>query len=223
MSHDLRTPLATIAAVASDLRDTTSHDRATSEELLDLVVDETDRLDRFVANLLSMSRIDAGALVPELQAIDLAELLHSFVQRHRRLVRDRKVAFDVPLTLPLVSADWTLVDQVLSNLLANSVRHAPEGSRIDITARRHGDDHVEVAVTDRGSGIPADQRDEVFVPFRSGPGSRSSGIGLAIVRAVVEAHGGEVFIADATEPGPHDPPGTTPGARVSFTLPVHGA
>jgi len=219
VSHDLRTPLSTISAVASDLRDTTSHDRATSEELLDLVVDETERLDRFVANLLSLSRVDADALVPDRQAIDLAELLESFVTRHRRLVRDRKVAFDVPLTLPLVSADWTLVDQVLTNLVANSVRHAPAGSRIDITARRQGDDLVEVAVIDRGPGIAAPERDAVFEPFRTSSGSRSSGIGLAIVRAVVEAHGGTVTISAP----PSDGTTTNVGTRVAFTLPVQGA
>jgi len=223
VSHDLRTPLATIAAVASDLRDTTTHhDQATSEELLDLVVDETDRLDRFVGNLLNMSRVDAGALVPDRQAIDLAELLKSCVARQRRLVRDRRVAFDVPLTLPLVSADWTLVDQVLTNLLANAVRHAPPGSRIDITARRSGeqDEWVEVAVIDQGPGIPASEREAVFVPFRTGPGSQSSGIGLAIVRAVVEAHGGAVVITSADT---RDPDRSGSGTRVAFTLPVHGA
>ena len=222
VSHDLRTPLATIAAVASDLRDSsTEHDAATSDELLDLVVDETDRLDRFVGNLLSMSRVDAGALVPDRQAIDLVELLDSCVRRQRRLVRDRKVALDVPLTLSLVSADWTLVEQVLTNLLANAVRHAPAGSRIDITARRSTDDDgwVEVAVIDQGEGIEPQDRDAVFVPFRTGRGSQSSGIGLAIVKAVVEAHGGQVGISSA---GGRRSDQAGPGTRVAFTLPVHG-
>jgi len=121
----------------------------------------------------------------------------------------------VLLTLPLVDADWALVDQALTNLLANAVRHAPAGSRIDIVARRTSDERrVEVAVVDRGPGIPPSLREEVFVPFRSGPGSQSSGIGLAIVRAVVEAHGGEVTIDNA---------GRGSGTRVAFTLGVHGA
>lgn len=213
VSHDLRTPLATIRAVVSDLREGDVYDRRTSEELLDLVADETERLDRFVSNLLNLSRIEAGALVPERQAVPLDELFADCVRRHRRLVRDRKVSFDVPLTLPLVDADWTLLDQVLTNLIDNAVRHAPAGSRIYVTAQRRGERWVEVSVTDQGPGFPAAGRPEVFQAFRRGPGSRSSGIGLAIVKAVVEAHGGSVAIGE----------GPDGGARVSFTLPVHGA
>jgi K+-sensing histidine kinase KdpD len=211
VSHDLRTPLATIRAVASDLRDGETYDTDTRNELLDLLADEAERLDRLVANLLSMSRIDAGALVPDRQAIALAELLEETVRRHRRLVRDKKVAFDVPLTLPLVDADWTLVDQVLTNLLDNAVRHAPAGSRIDLAARRAGDGWVRVTVSDQGPGIPAAERDAVFTAFRSGAGSPSSGIGLAIARAVVEAHGGTIEVVD----------GDAPGTTMAFTLPVH--
>ena len=127
VSHDLRTPLATIRAVASDLRDAETYDGPTRNELLDLLADEAERLDRLVANLLSMSRIDAGVLTPDRQAIAIVELFEETVRRHRRMVRDQKVAFDVPLTLPLVDADWTLVDQVVTNLLDNAVRHAPAG------------------------------------------------------------------------------------------------
>lgn len=213
VSHDLRTPLATIRAVISDLREEVGYDRAAQEDLLDLVADEAERLDRLVANLLSMSRVDAGALIPERQSIPLDELIESCVHRHARLVRDRKIAFDVPMTLPLVDADWTLVDQVITNLLANAVRHAPEGSRIELAARRRGHQLVEVSVTDQGPGVPPELHESVFTPFRRGPGSSSSGVGLAIVRAIVEAHGGCVAIGD----GPRG------GARVAFTLPVHGA
>ena len=217
VSHDLRTPLATIRAVASDLRDTESYDRATRNELLDLVADEAERLDRLVANLLSMSRIDAGVLTPDRQAIGLSELFEDTVRRHRRLVRDRKVAFDVPLTLPLVDADWTLVDQVVTNLLDNAVRHAPAGSRIDLAARRDGDRWVRVSVTDQGPGIPEREREAVFRPFRAGEGSRSSGIGLAIDKAVVEAHGGTISVADGAGSANGEGRGTT----MAFTLPVH--
>jgi two-component system, OmpR family, sensor histidine kinase KdpD len=212
VSHDLRTPLSTIRAVASDLRDGGGdYDDKTREELLDLVVDEAERLDRLVANLLSLSRVEAGALEADRQAIALDELLDECVHRHARLVRDRKVSVDVPLTLPLVDADWTLVDQAVTNLIANAVRHAPEGSRIWVAARRREPGWVEVRVTDQGAGIPAGLRDDVFQPYRRGPGSASSGIGLAIVRAVADAHGGTVTIED----------GPSGGASVSFTLPEH--
>lgn len=211
VSHDLRTPLATIRAVSSDLRDGADYDDDTRNELLDLVVDEAERLDRLVANLLSLSRVEAGALVPVPQAVALEELFEQCVRRHARLVRGQRLSIEVPLTLPLVHADYTLVEQALTNLLANAVRHAPPDSRILLSARTLGDE-VEVAVTDQGTGIAPEERDVVFTPFRSGPGSTSSGIGLAIVRAIAEAHGGTVRIDD-------NPRG---GAVVAFTLPVRG-
>ena len=212
VSHDLRTPLSTIRAVASDLREGGgSYDAATRDELLDLVVDEAERLDRLVANLLSLSRVQAGALEPERGVVALDELFTECVRRHRRLVRDRTVSIDVPLTLPLVDVDWTLVDQAVTNLVANAVRHAPSGTRIWLSARRADEDWVEVRVIDQGAGIPPELRDTLFEPFERGPGSTSSGVGLAIVRAVVEAHGGRVAV-DSPDAG---------GTVVSFTLPVH--
>ena len=155
--------------------------------------------------------MDAGALEADRQAIALDELLDQCVRRHARLVRDRKVSVDVPLTLPLVDADWTLVDQAVTNLVANAVRHAPAGSRIWVSAREVEPGWVEVRVTDQGPGIPAAERAAAFQPFRRGPGSSSSGVGLAIVRAVVDAHGGEVGIEE----------GPAGGTSVRFTLPVH--
>lgn len=212
VSHDLRTPLSTIRAVASDLRDGGGdYDPETHNELLDLVVDEAERLDRLVANLLSMSRVEAGALEPHREPVDLGELLDTCVAQHRRLLRDRQVSVEVPLTLPPVDADWTLLEQAVTNLIANAVRHTPPGSRVRLLARRVGS-HVEVQVLDEGPGIPDCDRARVFEPFRRGPGSTSSGVGLAIVRAVVVAHGGEVGIDNR-------PAG---GACVHFTLPVHG-
>jgi two-component system sensor histidine kinase KdpD len=212
VSHDLRTPLSTIRAVASDLREGGgSYDAATRDELLDLVVDEVERLDRLVANLLSLSRVQAGALEADRAAVALDELFDACVRRHARLVRDRTVSIDVPLTLPLVDADWTLVEQAVTNLLANAVRHAPSGSRIWLSARDLGTGWVQVSVTDQGPGIAPELRDRVIEPFQRGPGSTSTGVGLAIVRAVVDAHGGTVSI-DGAEGG---------GASVRFTLPVH--
>ncbi|MCU1497676.1 MAG: sensor signal transduction histidine kinase [Acidimicrobiales bacterium] len=210
VSHDLRTPLATIKAVITDLRDADTYEAAAREELLDLVTDEADRLDRLVANLLSMSRIDAGALVPTRQAIPLVELFDDCVRRHARLVRDCKVVYEIPLAFPLVDADWALVDQVLTNLLANAVRHAPAGSRIVLRARRRGEAMVEVSVSDEGLGISPELREAIFTPFRTGPGSASSGVGLAIARAIVDAHGGTIGVAE-----------TPRGATIAFTLPVH--
>ena len=216
VSHDLRTPLAAIRAITSDLRAGASYDAATRDELLDVVGDEAERLDRLVANLLSLSRIEAGALEPELQAVDLAELLDDRVRRLSRVLRDVRVETTLPVGLPLVDADYTLLDQVVTNLLENAARHAPRHSVIHIDAREAGD-LMEISVSDEGDGVPPSQREWIFEPFRSGEASRSSGIGLAICKAIVEAHGGTIRVADthpeARRPGPPPPPAVVAAAE----------
>jgi K+-sensing histidine kinase KdpD len=211
VSHDLRTPLATIRAVSSDLRDGGGdYDEATKDELLDLVVDEAERLDRLVANLLSLSRIEAGALKPERQAVDVGELVTDRVRRLKRLLRDRRLQVDVPFTLPLADVDYTLVDQVVTNLLENAVRHSPAGSTIRVRARERGA-WVEVAVSDQGPGVDPELQDQLFEPFRPGEGG-ASGVGLAICRAIVEVHGGSIAAGQANGGG----------AELVFTVPVRG-
>jgi two-component system sensor histidine kinase KdpD len=218
VSHDLRTPLAAIKAITSDLRAGASYDPQTRDELLDVVGDEAERLDRLVANLLSLSRIEAGHLQPELQAIDLAELFDDRVRRLSRVLRDVSVETTLPVGLPLVDADYTLLDQVVTNLLENAARHAPRQSVIRIDAREAGE-LMEIAISDEGDGVPPAQREWIFEPFRSGDASRTSGIGLAICKAIVEAHGGRIWVTD-THPSRPRPAGH-PGARFVFTLPVH--
>lgn len=218
VSHDLRTPLATIRAITSDLRDGPSYDAGVRDELLDLVGDEAERLDRLVANLLSMSRIEAGALHPELQAVDLAELVDAAAQRLSRVLRELRLEVRIPGDLPLVEVDYVLADQVLANLIENAARHSPPGGVIEVGACcvdgvAGVGGMVEVSVSDQGPGIPVDERRTIFEPFRRGSESRSSGLGLAICKAVVEAHGGSIAVEDAEGSG----------ARFSFTVPVHHA
>jgi K+-sensing histidine kinase KdpD len=209
VSHDLRTPLATIRAATSDMRAGAGYDDATRDELLDLVGDEAERLDRLVANLLSLSRIEAGALHPDRQAVALDELVGDRVRRLARLFRDVGVQVELADSLPFVDADYSQLDQVITNLLENAVRHAPPGSTVRVAARA-GPDEVEVTVTDDGPGVPDDLAGEVFEPFRRGPDGGSSGVGLAICRALVEAHGGRI--------GLRSPAGG--GAEFFFTIPV---
>ena len=209
VSHDLRTPLSTIRAVASDLRSGTAYDDATRQELLDLVSDEAQRLDRIVANLLSLSRIEAGALKPERQAVALDELIVERVRRLDRLFQHVRVEVEVPDDLPLADADYVLVDQVITNLLENAARHSPPKSILHVTARA-ADDRVIVAVSDERPGVARYQAARIFEPFQRGEGSQSSGVGLAICRAIIEAHGGEIGVTPA--------PGG--GARFTFSLPV---
>ncbi|MGI8662142.1 MAG: sensor histidine kinase [Acidimicrobiales bacterium] len=210
VSHDLRTPLATIRAVTSDLRDGgADYDDKTRDELLDLVVDEAERLDRLVANLLSLSRVEAGALEPDRQAVPIDELLTERVRRLKRLLRDRRIHLDVPFALPLVDVDYTLADQVITNLLENAVRHSPEGSTIRVRARAV-DASVEISVSDEGAGIAPDMIDVIFEPFRRGEGGGSSGVGLAICKAIIEAHGGTIVARQAN----------AGGAELAFTVPI---
>jgi two-component system sensor histidine kinase KdpD len=209
VSHDLRTPLATIRAVASDLRDGVVYDDATRTELLATVCDEAERLDRIVANLLSMSRIESGAFTPERQAVDVDELVRDRVRRMKGLFRAVRVQIELPFDLPLVDGDYSQLDQVFTNLLENAARHAPPASFVRVTGRRRGD-FVEVRVADEGIGVPDWERAKVFEPFRRGEGSASSGVGLAICKAVVEAHGGTISV-DRTPGG---------GATFAVSLPA---
>ena len=197
VSHDLRTPLATIRAVASDLRAGVTFGGPLREELLGPVCDEAERLDRIVANLLNMSRIEAGALQPDRQAVALDELLADVAHRLSRVLDGVTLVVDLPPGLPLLDIDYVQVEQVLTNLLENAARHSPPGSTVRVSAGA-GDTEglVEVTVADEGPGIDGDDLDDIFQPFRTGRASTSTGVGLAICRAVVEAHGGTIVAAN---------------------------
>ena len=210
VSHDLRTPLSAIRAVATDLRDGVVYDAATRSELLTMVCDEVDRLDRLVDNLLSLSRIEADAFHPDRQAVDLDELVRDRLHRLAPLFTGLTLRTKVPADLPLVDADYGQVERVLTNLLANAARHAPTRSDVWVVAQA-GDEVVRVEVSDRGKGVEEDARQRIFEPFQRGEGSRSTGIGLAICKAIVTAHGGEILV-ERTFGG---------GATFAFTLPVH--
>ncbi len=210
VSHDLRTPLASIRAVATDLRDDVPYDAETRIELLTTVCDEVDRLDRFVANLLSLSRIEAGAYEPERQAVDISELAGDRVDKLAPLLQGVAVRIDIPDDCPLINADYSQLEQVMNNLIANAARHAPADSDLWIAAAPEGR-YVRIEVADQGRGINPIEAERLFEPFVRGEGSQSSGIGLAICRSIVEAHGGTIGVR-RTFGG---------GATFSFTMPIH--
>ena len=198
VSHDLRTPLGTIRVVTSDLRDGTAYDEATRTELLDLVVRETERLDRIVTNLLSMSRIEAGAFSPDLRPCDLHDVIQDVTSRLDGLFSHARLEMGLPADLPPILADATQLDLVFTNLLENAARHAPAGSTVRVDAQCT-DDVVLIEVSDEGSGINPSDVDAIFQPFSSSDGR--TGLGLPICRAILEAHGGTVRVGDSRAVG----------------------
>jgi K+-sensing histidine kinase KdpD len=209
VSHDLRTPLATIKAATSDIQSSDDYDAEARAELLELVGVEADRLDRLVANLLSLSRIDAGALQPDRQAIVLEELVAERARRLARLLAEVRFEMSFPPRMKTVDADYSQLDQVITNLLENAARYAPPGSVVRVSARERESD-LEVCVSDEGPGVDSAMTEDLFKPFRSGRGSEGTGVGLAICKAIVEAHGGHIRAANR-------PSG---GAIFTFTVPL---
>ena len=191
VSHDLRTPLAAIHAVATDLRAGTDYDDRTRDEVLDVLIDETERLDRLVANLLSMSRIEVGTMKPRLAEVDVADLVAVSAQRLERLFTHWKLEVDVPADLPLVRADPAQLEQVCNNLLVNSVRHTPEGTCVRISARPI-DGFVEITVADDGPGLPPEVADRL----RASRLDSGQGLGLSICQAIVLLHGGSLRLLE---------------------------
>lgn len=213
VSHDLRTPLAAIkAAVSSLLQPDMRWDPATQRELLTAVNEETDRLTRLVSDLLDLSRIEGGALRPELDWYDVAELVETVVARMEAVLSTHRLEVDVAPETGAARLDYVQIGQVIANLIENAAKYAPAGTAIRIAARRV-EGAIEVSVTDQGPGIPPSERERVFEKFYRAPHAgraAGTGLGLAICKGLVEAHGGHIWVEDA--------PGG--GARFAFTLPV---
>jgi len=210
VSHDLRTPLATMKVAASTLHDSAvSLSEADMHELHGLIEVETDHLTRLVTSLLDMTRFEAGVL--ELQRCPKAvgELVNEAVDSLHASLGDRPIELLVPKSIPDVEVDHLLIGQVLANLLDNANRHAPPNSLITVAAEL-GHDRVSLSVTDRGAGVPANEREAVFDRFvRFDTGGRA-GLGLTIAKTFIEAHGERIWVDDVPEGG----------ARFAFTMPL---
>jgi two-component system sensor histidine kinase KdpD len=202
VSHDLRTPLATIALCASSLAERC---REEDRELLQSIVDESRRLTRLVENLLDMARLDSGSIAINRQWQVLEEIVGLALEAVRRELAEHQVRVTIPDDFPLIHVDGFLLEQVLVNLLENASRYTPEGSEIEIAAQR-GDRSVEISVCDNGPGLPAGSESKVFDKFFRGSlvapdGRRGVGLGLAICRAIVEAHGGKILARNRPQGG----------------------
>lgn len=191
VSHDLRTPLGAITGAATALRQSPDMPPATRGELVESVCQEAERLERIVGNLLEMTRLESGTLEPKRDWVLLEELVGSALTRLEKKLEGRKVALDLHPDVGFVSVDPVLFEQVLVNLLENAIKYTPEGSELAISAAR-ADRHISLEVRDHGQGFPAADLEHVFEKFYRGRhvGIRGVGLGLAICRAIVTAHGG---------------------------------
>ncbi len=196
VSHDLRTPLVTVIGAASALAESGEElDPAQRQELASAVLDEAGRLDRYVQNLLDMTRLGHGALKPKRAAIDLREIVGSVRSDLARTLARHTMMVDIPKDMPALDVDPVLIGQTLANLLENAAKYAPTGTVITLSGREN-DGMAEVAVQDQGTGIAAADRARIFDLFHraaKGDGAPAgTGMGLAIVKGLVEAHGGSV-------------------------------
>jgi two-component system sensor histidine kinase KdpD len=211
VSHDLRTPLATIKVASSTLL--TAGDTLPRTEIVELhtLIDaQTDRLTRIVSDVLDMTRVQSGVLELRSEPWSTLDLISEALSGLGPVMKDRPVKVSVPATLPLVYVDHLLIEQVLSNLLENADRHAPAGTPLTVEATVHDAERVVVSVADRGPGVPKAERAAIFDTFvRFDTGGRA-GLGLAIAKAFVSAHGQSLWVEDT--------PGG--GARFAFTLPL---
>jgi two-component system, OmpR family, sensor histidine kinase KdpD len=215
ISHDLRTPLAAVLGSASTLR-SMSHALNENEkaDLLATIIDEAERLNRFIANLLDMTKLESGAVVPNSGLHDLGEIVGSVLERASKILAGHRVEVDLAKDVPMVDIDPVLFEQVLFNLLDNAAKYAPAGTTVRIQSWRDRDS-VGLMVLDEGEGIPPGDLDHIFDKFyraRKADHVRAgTGLGLAISRGFVEAMHGTITAANRTDRS---------GAAFTITLPI---
>jgi two-component system, OmpR family, sensor histidine kinase KdpD len=211
ISHELRTPIATITGSASLLGAHTNGESRIRAELVRTIQGAADRLNRLVANLLDMSRLDAGRLTLKSDWCDVGEVIGVAAQRVEECLLHRPLNIDVPPDLPLVQMDFVLMEQVLVNLLDNACSYSPPDAPISIEAELNRGKLV-IAVIDGGKGIPTDDLGRIFDKFYRVPGTATggTGLGLSICRGLVEAHGGTLTAENVPDGG----------ARFVITLPA---
>jgi two-component system sensor histidine kinase KdpD len=229
VTHDLRTPLASIKASITTLIDEAqgrteddqpvSLDAASRFEMLEIINEESDRLNRFIGGLIEMARIEAGELGLRRRWGPIDEMVSAAIARADPVTQRHFVRIDIEKELPVVRVDERAVSEVVYTLVDNAAKYSPEGSSIRINARRAGEEVIQVEVEDNGCGIPPEFRERVFEKFfratRDGDVTThqpsGTGMGLAIAKGIVEAHQGKIWI----EPGTGGK-----GTRVVFTLPI---
>jgi two-component system sensor histidine kinase KdpD len=215
ISHDLKTPLASVLGAASTMRDLAGALSDTEKrDLLATVIDESERLNRFIANLLDMTKLESGAIVPNTALHDLGEIVGSALRRAAKILTAHKVELVLAADLPMLQLDAVLFEQVLFNLLDNAAKYSPAETTISIKSQRERD-QVVLQIADEGSGIPPDEVESVFDKFyrvQKGDHVRpGTGLGLAISRGFVEAMHGTISAANRSDRS---------GAVLTIRLPV---
>lgn len=232
VTHDLRTPLTSIKASVTTLleearpeneveveEELTPLDAEGRREMLEVIDEETDRLNRFVEGLVEMARIEAGEMRLRQRWGSIEEIVSAALERTATLTRNHEVRVTMDEGLPSVRVDARAVAEVLYTILDNAAKYSPEGTRIELFAESVGDGTVRLSVEDEGPGVPVELRERVFDKFframRDGdagaPKPGGTGMGLAIAKGIVEAHGGSIRVEDARSGS---------GSRVVLTLPV---
>ena len=213
VSHELKTPLAAIAAASQELLRLVpdAQNNAMLKELAGEIHDGSHRLNRVVNNLLDMNRLESGVIRPNCEWCDVRDLLQSAVEIERESIDGREVRIDVAEQIPLALVDHTLIEQAVTKLIANAAGHTPLGLPIEIDAA-YKDSQLCISVSDRGPGVPLDSAERIFEKFYRGDDRKTGGLGLglSIARGFVEAHGGRLT-TENRDGG---------GARFSITLPV---
>jgi len=200
ISHDLKTPLASVLGAASTMRDLASNLSDTEKrDLLATVIDESERLNRFIANLLDMTKLESGAIVPNTALHDVGEIVGSALHRAGKILARHRVSLDLAADLPMLELDAVLFEQVLFNLFDNAAKYSPPDTTISVSSLRERN-AVLLQVADEGEGIPPTELESVFDKFyrvQKGDHVRhGTGLGLAISRGFVEAMGGRITAAN---------------------------
>ncbi|HZB93000.1 MAG TPA: sensor histidine kinase KdpD [Stellaceae bacterium] len=203
VSHDLRTPLSSIIGSLTSLRSYGErYDDNTRDALMATIQAEAERLNRFIGNLLDMTRLESGAVEIRPEPVDLAEVVGTALQRAGKLLAEHRIEVDIAADLSSPAADYLLLEQVLFNLLDNAGKYAPPGSLVRVTARRE-DGMAAIAVSDEGPGIPAADLERIFDKFyrvhRQDRQRAGTGLGLAICRGFVAAMGGTITAANRND------------------------
>jgi len=225
VTHDLRTPLTSIKAAVTTLMDEVNADEEVTlddearRDFLEVIDEEADRLNHFVENMVELARIEAGAINLRRRWSSVEEIVAMARARAEALTRGHRLEVELERELPAARVDTSLIAEVLYSLIDNAAKYSPAGSRIKISARRAENEMIMIAVEDEGRGIPAPLRERVFDKFfratSEGAASlgrpKGLGMGLAIARGIVEAHGGRIWVESGTGAA---------GVRVVFTAPV---